>query len=71
MTAPPFEAAAENVVENGEPPAWEPSETGVFDVCIGLDNSVLFTMTFAGSGWVSLRTVDPEAGNLLIVGDVE
>jgi hypothetical protein len=41
------------------------SETGVFDLCVGVDGSVLFTMVFmnsegAASGWVKLRRFDPE-----------
>jgi hypothetical protein len=36
------------------------SETGVFDLCVGADNSVLFSTTFAGSGWVTLRKFDPK-----------
>ncbi len=30
------------------------SESGVFDLCVGYDNSVLFSMIYAGPGWVQL-----------------
>jgi hypothetical protein len=46
------------------------SETGVYDLCVGKDNSVLFGMTFAGSGGVSLRKFNPETNKVEVVGRV-
>ncbi|MCG8585844.1 MAG: hypothetical protein MI757_14145, partial [Pirellulales bacterium] len=46
------------------------SESGVFDLCIGANNHVLFSMTFAGSGWVQLRKYDPAANKVDNVGRV-
>ena len=46
------------------------SESGVFDLCIGSDNTVLFSMTFAGSGWVKLRTYNPATNKVDDVGKV-
>ena len=48
-------------------------ETGVFDLCVGADGSVLFSMTFLnsrGSGWVKLRRFDPQTTAATEVGRV-
>lgn len=36
------------------------SETGVFGICVGSDNSILFSTTYAGSGGVTLRRITPD-----------
>jgi hypothetical protein len=46
------------------------SETGVYDLCVGSDNTVLFGTTFAGSGGVSLRKFDPETNKVETVRGV-
>lgn len=45
------------------------SETGVFSLCVGSDDSVLFSTTFAGSGGVKLRRLTPD-DKVEEVGDV-
>lgn len=45
-------------------------ESGVYDLCVGSDNSVLFSMTFAGSGSVKLRRFVPATGSVQDVGGV-
>ncbi len=46
------------------------SESGVFDLCVGYDNSVLFSMTYAGSGWVQLRRFLPESKSVEKAGNI-
>ena len=46
------------------------SESGVYDLCIGANNNVLFSMTFAGSGWVKLRTFDPATNKVEDAGRI-
>lgn len=36
------------------------NEPGVFSVGVGADDSVLFSTTFSGSGWVTLRRLNPD-----------
>lgn len=40
------------------------SESGVFDLRVGFDNTVLFSMTYAGSGWIQLRVFDPASNSV-------
>jgi hypothetical protein len=51
------------------------TETGVYDLCVGVDGSVLFSMVFlnsegAASGWVKLRRFDPISMAVTVVGGV-
>jgi hypothetical protein len=36
------------------------NEPGVFGIGIGAEGSILFSTTFAGSGWVTLRRINPD-----------
>ena len=49
----------------------DPSESGVYDLCIGSDNSVLFSMTYRGSGSITLRCYHPKSGEVKKVGEVD
>src|SRR6185369_2375455 len=46
-------------------------ESGVWALCVGSDKTVLFTMTFNGSGGVSLRRFKPESESVEVVGRVQ
>jgi hypothetical protein len=46
------------------------NETGVFDLCVGANSSVLFSMTYAGSGWVMLRRFDPKNNHVAELGRI-
>jgi hypothetical protein len=46
------------------------SESGVYDLCVGSDGSVVFSMTYAGSGGVKLRRFDPRTNTVDEVGRV-
>ena len=46
------------------------SETGVFSVAVGSDNSTIFTTTFAGSGGVKLRRLAAKTDTIEEVGQV-
>ncbi len=51
------------------------TETGVFDLCVGSDGSILFSMVYlnsagAASGWVKLRRFDPKTTAVTDVGRV-
>ena len=48
----------------------DPSETGVFSVAVGADNTTLFSTTFAGSGGVKLRRLAAKADTVEVVGRV-
>jgi len=50
--------------------AADSMESGVYDLCVGADNSVLFSMTFAGSGSVRLRRFVPATNSIEEVGGV-
>src|SRR5262249_35809460 len=45
------------------------TEPGVFGICVGSDDSVLFSMTYDGSGGVSLRRLRPD-DKVTVVGRV-
>src|SRR5262249_52239270 len=45
------------------------SETGVYGICVGSDNSVLFSMTYDGSGPVKLRRLSPD-NKVTVVGRI-
>ena len=45
-------------------------ESGVYDLCFGSDNSILFSTTFKGSGGVSLRRFDPESKKVKVIGGI-
>jgi hypothetical protein len=46
------------------------NETGVYSLCVGADNSVLFTTTVSGSAGVPLRLYDAKTGKVSEVGMV-
>jgi hypothetical protein len=46
------------------------NETGVFGICVGADDSVLFSTTFAGSGRVTLRLLNAKTDKVEEVGRV-
>ena len=46
------------------------SEPGVFGICVGPDNTVIFSTTYSGSGGVLLRKFDPEKKTMEEVGQI-
>ncbi|MEI7685273.1 MAG: hypothetical protein WCL32_09615 [Planctomycetota bacterium] len=42
-------------------------ESGVFGLAVGSDNSIVFSMSYAGSGWVALRRIDGKTNGVQVI----